>query len=55
MVTESQVSPNGIIIVSYERAGEVKLDISLSSSPALSKVWAQHFVNNAPSELNPRA
>jgi dihydrofolate reductase len=25
-VTESQVSPSGIIIVNYERAGEVKLD-----------------------------
>ena len=25
-VTESQVSPSGVIIVNYERAGEVKLD-----------------------------
>jgi dihydrofolate reductase len=24
-VTESQISPNGIIIVNYERAGEVKM------------------------------
>jgi hypothetical protein len=25
-VTESQVSPSGVILVNYERAGEVKLD-----------------------------
>ncbi len=25
-VTESQVSPSGVIIVNYERAGDVKLD-----------------------------